>query len=342
MHTGNDDIRQSGIESLGHMLRFLRWVLAGLGVLYLLSGIYAVSSSEVGMLLRFGRVVDRHIPPGIHCKLPWPFDRIVKVPVKTVNRILIDDFYSGFQAGGGRSTSLVFSSMTGLDSYCVTGDNNLVNVQCVIQYTIIDPFAYTFGVADADILLRSMACSTIIHALAGMGVDEALTRGKQAIAGAIKRDLQQRIDRAGSGIGVSFVEINDIKPPDRVQECFSDVVKAGIDYSKMINEAESYFNEKIPAAKAEAERTVQEAGAYKKRVVLEARGEAERFERLRTRAARSGGSARTVLYIETLRDILARVGRTWLVGSRSDGSPPAHLHLYRPTEENPGSGTGKQ
>ncbi len=331
MQMSQHDIRSTVFESLRHMLRFLRWIAAALAALYLLSGLYSISTNEIGVLLRFGRAVDKRVQPGIHYKFPWPVDRVVKVPVKKVNRILIDDFYTALQAGSGRSTALVFSSLTGLDSYCVTGDNNLVNVQCVIQYTIIDPFSYMLEMKDPEIMLRSMACSTIIHCLADMHVDDALTRGKQAVAGRIKLGLQDRLDRSGCGVGVSFVEISDIKPPDRVQEYFSDVVKAGIDYSKMINEAESYFNEKIPAAKADAERVLQEARAYKKRVVLEARGETGRFERLRTRIARGGGAGRSIIYIETLRDILSRVGRKYIVGSGKDGSP-VRLNLYEPGE----------
>jgi len=333
MQPHSEDLRATMQDSFRHMLRFLRWVAAALAALYVLSGIYSVSSNEIGVLLRFGRAVNRQVQPGIHYKLPWPVDRVIKVPVKIVSRILIDDFYSAGQSGGGGDTSIIFSSLTGLGSYCVTGDNNLVNVQCVLQYNIIDPFAYTQAVRDPDIMLRGMACAAIIHCLAGMPVDEALTRAKQAIAGSIKIDLQERLDRAGCGIGVSFVEISDIKPPDRVQKNFSDVVRAGIDAEKTVNEAESYLNARIPAANADAESLLQAAAAYKKQVELEARGQTERFERLRTHMSHKDGGGRSIIYIETLRDILSRVGKKYIVGSRNDGSPAAQLKLYNPSDK---------
>jgi len=113
-----------------------------------------------------------------------------------------------------------------------------------------------------------------------MPIDEALTRGKQEIASYIKVKLQKGLDDSKSCLGISFVKLREIKPPDRVKQFFSDVVKAKIDREKIINEAESYRNEKIPEAKANATRMIQEAEAYKKEVALRAEGEADWFKNL--------------------------------------------------------------
>ena len=312
-------------ETLANLLPFLRWILLGLTGLYLFSGLYSISSSEIGILQRFGKIINDKVQPGIHYRLPWPVDRITRVPIRTVSRVQIDDFYTQKDPN---SMARVFASVTGLDAYCITGDNNLVNVRCIIQYTITHPRRYIFGVASPDIMLRSMAANTIIHCLAHMPIDEALTRGKQQIANFIHHELQQRLDESQCGLNVSFVELSDIKPPDRVEEYFSDVVKADIDKSKMINDAESYRNEKIPAAQADATRIIQEAGAYKSDVALRAEGNAARFEKLLKRVRREGGSSRTLLYLETMKDILAKVGKKHFIGQDQSGTPSADLQLY--------------
>ena len=72
---------------------FLKWIGLGLVFLYLLSGIYSISSNEIGVLQRFGKVVDKDVRPGIHFSLPWPIDKINRVPVKKVETVFIDDFY---------------------------------------------------------------------------------------------------------------------------------------------------------------------------------------------------------------------------------------------------------
>ena len=317
-------------ETFIHMVSFLRWILLCLVILYFFSGTYSISSNEIGILQRFGKVIDNKVQSGIHYALPWPIDRVTKVPIRIINRIQIDDFYS---ASNQESISRVFSAMTGLDSYCVTGDNNLVNVLCVIQFNITNPFDYLFRVKEPNIMLRSMACNTIIHCLSRMPIDETLTRGKQEIANYIKIELQKRLDNSESGLSVSFVELRDIKPPDRVQQFFSDVVKSRIDQEKMINEAESYRNEKLPAAKADATRLFQEASAYKTGVVLRAEGEADRFKRLLERVREKGDSARRMIYIETMKDIMSKVGKKHIMVRDKKGDVPARLRLYFPQQE---------
>lgn len=314
-------------ETFIHMVSYLRWVVFCLIALYILSGIYSISTNEIGILQRFGKVIEDRVQPGIHYAFPWPVDRITKVPIRIVSRILIDDFYS---ASAIESTARVFSGLTGLDSYCMTGDNNLVNVMCVIQFNITDPFEYLFVVEKPNTMMRSMACTTIIHCLSGMPIDEALTYGKQKIANYIKVNLQKRLDDSHSGLGVSFVELRDIKPPDRVEEFFSDVVKAKIDRKKMLNEAESYRNEKIPAAKGDAVRVVQKASAYKKEVVLKAEGKADRFKSLLKRVREKGDSARNMIYIESIKDIMKKVERKHILVRDKNGGIPARLRLYSP------------
>jgi len=322
------NIKKTLKETGTHLVSYLRWIFLSLAILYVCSGIYAVSSNEIGILQRLGKVLDDKVQPGIHFALPWPIDRVTKVPIRIVKRMLIDDFYS---INANRSAiARVFTSMTGLDSYCVTGDNNLVNVMCVIQYTITNPFDYIFHIKDPNVMLRSMAANTIIHCLARMPIDEALTRGKQGIAQYIKVALQERLDQAQSGLTLSFVELNDITPPERVQQVFSDVVKADIDRVKMINEAEAYRNEKIPEAHANADRILQEAEAYKRGVVLRAEGDSDRFKRLLEKGVSRKAAVREMIYIETMQEVLKNVGKKRIVMRDKNGKAPAHLKLYCP------------
>ena len=314
-------------ETFINMLSYLRWILLCLVVLYIFSGIYSISSNEIGVLQRFGKVIEDKVQPGIHYALPWPIDQVTKVPVRMVKRILIDDFYSEL---GLESIARAFAGMTGLGSYCVTGDNNLVNIICVIQFNITNPFDYLFEMRNPDIMLRNMACNTIIHCLSRMPIDEALTRGKQEIANYVKAELQKELDNSKSGLDISFVELREIKPPDRVEQFFSDVVKAKIDREKMINEAESYLNEKIPAAKADAARILQEAEAYKREVVLRAEGEAGRFESLLKRVREKGDAARNMIYIETIKEIMKKVEKKRIMVRDKTGKVPAQIRLYCP------------
>jgi len=309
---------------------FFRWIIAGLIILYLFSGVCSIAQSEIGVHQRFGRVLNDRVQPGLHYVLPWPVDKITKVPVRTINRMIIDDFYSSDSALEKVPASIVFTRMTGLEPYCITGDNNLVNIICVIQFNITDPFDYTFRVKNPDVMLRSMAGNMIIHCLSEIPIDEVLTRGKQAVIRDIKLGLQERLNKAQCGLTVSFIELRIIKPPDRVQQYFSDVIKADIDREKMTNEAESYYNDKILAAKANSTRIVQEAEAYKKEVVLKAEGETERFLKLLEGFKEKGDSSRKIIYIETIKNVLEKVGKKHIIGRNKADKAAVRLKLFCP------------
>ena len=284
----NDSLRHTGV--------FIRWILIGLVVIYGFSGIYSISSNQIGVLQHGGRVIAPKILPGIHYALPWPFDRLTKVPVKSIKRLLIDQFDDA-----------------------LTGDNNLINVQCIIHYTIGDPVNYLFQVKNPDHMLHNMAQNAILHCLGVLPIDTALTSGKQKMVWIIKTKLQNRLDDIKSGLLVSSIELHHIRPPEMVRQYFSDVVNAKIEQVELINEAETYRNEKLPLAKSQADSMMQKAHAYKTRVVLKAEGESQRFEALLEQVHKSGASARHKIYMETIMNIMAKVGRKHLVDHNQAG-----------------------
>jgi membrane protease subunit HflK len=253
---------------------FIRWVLFVLLIIYMLTGVYSIPQNEVGVLQRFGRVIDGEVKPGIHYALPWPIDKVEKVPVKVVNSIVIDDFSRDFAPNSPATT---FQGLTGLTPYCITGDNNIVSIGLVIKYNITNPVSYLFSIKNNQLLLRDVAGSTIIHCLAELPVDEILTYGKKRIEDYVRLNLQRELDEVNSGLGISFIELKEVSPPKSVQQYFDDVINASIDKRKMINNAESYRNERIPRAKGDAEKIIQEANAYKKERISRAEGEAKRF-----------------------------------------------------------------
>ena len=299
-HKGRD--RGVFAEAFAHTWRFARYILLALVVLYVLSGIYSISSNELGVLQRWGRVVDDRVAPGIHYAWPWPVDRVRRLPIKTVKRLEIDDVYQGKNA------------------YGITGDNNLVNVKCVVQYNITDPGKFLFRTTQPEDLLKNLACDTIIRTLARMPVDDVLTRGKQALQLDVKTGLQDRLDDLGSGMTVSFVEISDIKPPLEVERFFSEVVKAGLDRKKTVNDAESYRNQKLSAAKAQAVSMEHKARAAKKQALLAAQGEAQRFDQILARIQAQGPNARNMLHKQAISQALSQAGKVHVVESDSSGT----------------------
>ena len=310
-------------------LNLFLWIAAILVLIYLLSGIYSVANNEVAVHQRFGRIVNAHVEPGIHFALPWPIDSISKVPTRVDSETILD-FSQNFTLD--REGTITFSTLTGLGTYVITADNNLVNLECVIQYEVVDPRDYLFNLGEATEdtaggvkrFLIEMTCTTLIHCFARRGVDEALTSWEPIVA-YVKKELQDRLNEIGSGLAVTFVEIRALKPPARVQEFFNDVINAKIDMQKAINDAESYQNEEIPAAEGRAARLRASAEGIRAEVEEKARGEADRFLSILDEYQKSPDLTRYRLYMETIREILVTVENSYIVDTARTGAATLKL-----------------
>ena len=303
---------------------FSIYILLILIALYFLSGVYSVPQNQIGVHQRFGRIINQNVGPGMHYALPWPIDRVDKVPVKVSKRILIDDFSNNYE---GKSIPYVFKQMTGLTSCCISGDNNIVNIFCAVQYGISNPAKYLFGVEKNEKLLRDVFCNAIIKCLAEMSVDEILTFGKRTIENTIKVKAQKKLDDLDCGLMISFVELRNVQPPSVVQGAFDDVINAQIDKSKIVSQAESYRNEQIPQAKASANKIIQQAQTYKIEKLSKAQGQKQRFLDQLKAYEKSKEATKKRLYLEFVKEIFPTIEKAYIV-ENADGKNPANIKIF--------------
>jgi membrane protease subunit HflK len=139
-------------------------------------------------------------------------------------------------------------------------------------------------------------------------VDDVLTTGKLAVQNDVLATSQEALDRYGCGVSILGINIESIAPPPEVVEAFRDVASAREDRNRINREAQSYANETVAIAGGEAARLRSDAEAYRDRVIAEAEGEAARFESLAAAYRRAPSETATRLYLETLEEVLPRVG----------------------------------
>jgi membrane protease subunit HflK len=298
-------------QSIHKTLHIYKWVLILAIMLYFISGIYSVKSSEMAILQRFGKMIDDKIQPGIHYSLPWPIDSVVHIPMRKVRRLVIDDFTERKNA------------------YSITGDNHLINLQCIIQYTVNDPAAYVFKSDQPEVILKELAAQALIHAISRMTIDEALTRGKTQIASFVRKHLQDNLAKTQTGLFISFVELSSIEPPPYVKRYFSDVVESQMDKQKLIHEAESYRNKTLPNAKAEAAMIIENARGYHRTTILKAKADTNGFEKILSSVNRNEKSAKSTIYRETIESIITKVKKLHLVQLKSNNKPAARIRLNK-------------
>lgn len=264
--------------------------------LYLLSGIYIVGSDEVGVVRLFGRVWQERVPSGLHYRLPFPFTRLDKVKVRQVRRVTV----------GMEAPDVVIGRQTNpLQAQFLTGDQNIILVRAIVQYTVRDPVRFLFAAADPEGIIQRVTESALASEIAQMPVDEVMTTGKIAIQNRVRQRAQLWLDRIG--VSVVAVTIEKVAPPDPVKDAFEAVTQARQNRHRLILEAQSYANTIIPQSRGEAQKLINEAIAYRDRRIAEAKGEAERFMALLAeyRKAKDVTSAR--LYLEAMEELLPKI-----------------------------------
>ncbi|HUP46122.1 MAG TPA: FtsH protease activity modulator HflK [Thermoanaerobaculia bacterium] len=277
-------------------------VIGAIAVLIVISTTwFTVDPEETGVVLRFGRFA-RTVSPGLHLKLPYPFENVIKVPVE---RQLKEEF--GFRtADADVRTSYSNQDLTD-EALMLTGDLNVAVVEWTAQYRVRDPYKYLFKVRNVQKTFRDMNEAVMREVVGDRSVNEVLTVGRQEIADEVTRRLQAICDQYENGIKVEQIVLQDVNPPDAVKPSFNEVNQAQQERERMINQARADYNQVIPRARGEALQTVEQAQGFAADRVNRARGDAELFTQVHAAYSRAPEVTRRRMHLETLGTIYPKV-----------------------------------
>ena len=195
-------------------------------------------------------------------------------------------------------------------SQFLSGDQNILNVRAVVQYSIAEPADYLFRSADVDLAVANAVEAALERQISTRAVDEVLTTEKIAIQEEVRRQSQELIDRHGLGVVLSTVNIRSVTPPAEAADAFRDVASARADSARIVNEAEGYANDILPRARGQAQQMLSASHGYRERRIQQAQGDAARFEKLASEYARNPEVTRSRLFLETMEEILPRLRKT--------------------------------
>jgi membrane protease subunit HflK len=269
-------------------------VLLVLGV-WLASGFYIVDAASRGVVLTFGRY-SQETEPGLRWRMPWPIQTHEIVNLQSVRTLEV-----GY-LNNVRTKVLKESLM-------LTDDENIVDLQFAVQYTVKDARDFIFMVRRPDESAMQIAETAMREVIGKSKMDGILYESREAIAVQVRQVMQAIHDRYGTGILVSAVTIQAAQPPEQVQAAFDDAVKAGQDREKQKNEGQAYANDVIPRARGTASRLLQESEGYKQRVIASAEGDASRFKQVLTEYAKAPAVTRERIYLETIQQVLSSTNK---------------------------------
>lgn len=262
-------------------------VIAAIAFLaWLASGIYIIEPAERGVELRFGAYSDI-TQPGPHWHIPYPLEWVEKVNVDEISRFR-------------HKASML------------TRDENIVDIELEVQSRIQDPADYLFQDSTPQETMRDATETAVREVIGQSDLDFILTEGRGAVATRVQTLVQELMDQYRTGLTITNVNMLPAKPPEQVKSAFDDAIKAREDKERIENEAQAYANEVIPVARGAAAREVENAKAYKARLVSEAKGESERFVALLREYEKAPQVTRQRLYLETIEDVYGNTNKVLL------------------------------
>lgn len=258
-----------------------------LGGLVLLSvvvaGVFSVGPGEQGVVRRFGRE-HRTVAPGLHYAVPL-VEYVDVVNIEEVRRIEV-----GFN---GENT-------INEEALMLTGDENIVEVQMVVQYRVADPTKFLFRLREPEASLRVAAEVALRSVVGRTSIDDVMTTGRSSVQQATSEVLQALMDDYESGIEITEVKLDAVDAPDEVKDAFNAVTRAREDKEKLVNEARGYQEDKVPRARGDAQGIVRAAEGYREQRVLRAEGDANKFNATFAEYEKARGVTRQRLYLETM------------------------------------------
>lgn len=271
--------------------------------LWAMSGFYIVQPNEQAVVSTFG-AFTRTAGPGLRYHIPAPIERVVKVPVTTLQRTDIGG------VPGAEATD---------ESLMLTGDENIVDLSFSVTWRVANAPDYVFNIKDPEGTVKAVAESAMREVVGRTALQPLISTGRGQVQ-AQTVDLMQRIlDSYDAGIRVDEVQIRNAGPPSQVVEAFREVATAQ-------QNAESSVN----VARGEAARIVQSAIGYRAQVVREATGEAARFNQVYEQYRQAPAVTRERLYIETMQRVLANSNKVIVQGKGSTAPIVLSPDMLRP------------
>ncbi|MHC4398268.1 MAG: protease modulator HflK [Planctomycetota bacterium] len=321
-------------------LKMFRWVVLILLVLFCFSGIQKVEPDQVGLLLRFGRLngdtpADYVKEPGLVLALPYPFDRVVMAPGKTrEGQVAVEELWHELT-----ETASIDQIDPVLEGYCITGDRNIMQAKGVVKYRINDPVAFKLWTTDPEAILHDVTVAALVQTVAAWNVDDVRKKQRTDALGTVETlsqtvmtRAQKRLDalsagsdRAGCGIRITALELEEVNSPRHVLDAFQSVTSEDIAVDEIKERAKLTKSQTETNAKNTATRIVDWSVAYVNMLMSEADTEANEFEQVYEEYQKNPRLVSQRLYREALREVFIRAGKKYFV-------PPGST-LYLPGED---------
>ena len=298
-------------------------LLVGLGLvlLWLATGVYTVRPNEVGLNLIFGKYVGK-TGQGLNYNLPYPIGSVIKPQVTNVITTEVG-FRTVESARTSRQTDIPEESLM------LTGDENIVDIDVIVQWQIDPgaPEAFVFNIQDPPGTVKAVAESAMREVIGRRNIQPVLTTDRAAIETEVRQLMQDTLNTYRAGVQIRLVQLQKVDPPQQVIDAFRDVQAARADQERLRNQAETYANQVVPESRGRAAQLLQSAEAFKDQTVNEALGQISRFNSVYEQYKNAPAVTRERLFLETMERVFGGMDKVILDQNGSGNGVVPYLPL---------------
>ncbi|MFA6567087.1 MAG: SPFH domain-containing protein [Victivallales bacterium] len=268
----------------------LLWLLA----FWLFTCISEVGPGEAGIRENFGRIIDaKPLSEGIYPKLPWPFGKMTRVPVKKIVEITVGAELKN-EKGEVKTPEVVLWTVEhyGTEKKFIvaaekkpTDKENPVSYMSAtfaIQYRAKENQVSDFAFRNYDIpiFLKSVSEREISKYLASVDILKLMSTERGRAVSLLTARIQDSADKLKLGIEIVSLNLHDVHPPvDKVAPAFEEVASARQEKEAMILNAKAYENKILPYAEAESSKIIADAETARDNSVKLSEAEMMRFKK---------------------------------------------------------------
>jgi membrane protease subunit HflK len=292
-----------GMKQLGGGIGLMIVVIL---VAWLASGFYIVVEGQRGVVLTFGKFSEV-TNAGLRWRMPYPIQSHEIVDLTGVRTVEL-----GYR--NNVKTKVLRESLM------LTDDENIIDIQFAVQYILKDPIEYLFNNRRPEDTVMQAAETAVREVVGKSKMDFVLYEGREQVAVAAQKLMQEVLDRYNTGIAISKVTMQNAQPPEQVQAAFDDAVRAKQDLERQKNEGQAYYNDVVPKARGAASRLTEEANGYRQRVVANSEGEASRFRQVLTEYSKAPAVTRDRIYLDTMQQVLSSASKIVIDAKSGSGN----------------------
>ncbi|GAB4377007.1 MAG: SPFH domain-containing protein [Calditrichia bacterium] len=199
----------------------------------------------------------------------------------------------------------------------ITKDNVTISIDALLYFQITDPVRAVYEIANLPDAIEKLTQTTLRNVIGEMDLDECLT-SRDTINSKLRAILDEASDKWG--VKVNRVELQDIVPPQDIQDAMEKQMRAERDRRAAILKAEGDKKAKILEAEGVKEAEINRAEGEKQAAILRAEGEArariqvaeaekEAIEKITEAISKSKGDPANYLiairYVEALKEMVS-------------------------------------